>query len=153
MLLQGLFYTLRTYKNFGMSISIYFNIREKNIDKWRTYFVNVYEYYLVFINFSSFESQIPFLVFFLYVLPCTPKYFFFLKQVRCRAAHCLTRVANAMVANWNGPPAMMQIFRKMFGSFSCPNIIRQHDFTSLQNYFILKVRMLKCLSYLFSCCC
>lgn len=62
-----------------------------------------------------------------------------LAQVRCRAAHCLTKVANAMVANWNGPPAMMQIFRKMFGSFSCPNIIRQHDFTSLQNYYILKV--------------
>ena len=60
-------------------------------------------------------------------------------QIRCRAAHCLTQVANAMVANWNGPPAMMQIFRKMFGAFSCPNIIRQHDFTSLQNYYILKV--------------
>lgn len=59
-------------------------------------------------------------------------------KIRCRAAHCLTKVANAMVANWNGPPAMMQIFRKMFGSFSCPNIIRQHDFTSLQNYYILK---------------
>ncbi|KAK3885001.1 hypothetical protein Pcinc_010743 [Petrolisthes cinctipes] len=59
-------------------------------------------------------------------------------KIRCRAAHCLTQVANAMVANWNGPPAMMQIFRKMFGSFSCPNIIRQHDFTSLQNYYILK---------------
>ncbi|XP_042243204.1 transcription initiation factor TFIID subunit 2-like isoform X2 [Homarus americanus] len=59
-------------------------------------------------------------------------------KIRCRAAHCLTRVANAMVANWNGPPAMMQIFRKMFGAFSCPNIIRQHDFTSLQNYYILK---------------
>ncbi|XP_068202285.1 transcription initiation factor TFIID subunit 2 isoform X2 [Palaemon carinicauda] len=59
-------------------------------------------------------------------------------KVRCRAAHCLTQVANAMVANWNGPPAMMVLFRKMFGSFSCPNIIRQHDFTNLQNYYILK---------------
>ncbi|XP_076029935.1 TATA-box binding protein associated factor 2 isoform X2 [Oratosquilla oratoria] len=59
-------------------------------------------------------------------------------KVRCQAAHCLTQVANAMVANWNGPPAMMQIFRKMFGSFSCPNIVRLNDFTNFQNYFLLK---------------
>ena len=66
-------------------------------------------------------------------------------KVRCRAAHCLTTVANAMVTNWNGPPAMMQIFRKIFGSFSCPSIIRQHDFQNLMNYFLLQVNMNKIL--------
>ncbi|KAL7642103.1 UNVERIFIED_CONTAM: hypothetical protein RMT77_007977 [Armadillidium vulgare] len=59
-------------------------------------------------------------------------------KVRCRAAHCLTRVANATVATWNGPPAMMQIFRKIFGSHTCPNIIKLLDFSNFQNYFLLK---------------
>lgn len=59
-------------------------------------------------------------------------------KVRCRAAHCLTKVANAMVANWAGPPAMLAIFRKLFGSFSCPHIVRQNNFTNLQHYFLQK---------------
>ncbi|GLH06390.1 Transcription initiation factor TFIID subunit 2 [Gryllus bimaculatus] len=65
-------------------------------------------------------------------------------KVRCRAAHCLTKarislfVANAMVANWAGPPAMLAIFRKLFGSFSCPHIIRQNNFTNLHHYFLQK---------------
>ncbi|MCL4132192.1 UNVERIFIED_CONTAM: hypothetical protein GTU68_014761, partial [Idotea baltica] len=33
---------------------------------------------------------------------------------------------------------MMQIFRKIFGSYSCPNIIKLHDFSNFQNYFLLK---------------
>ena len=60
-------------------------------------------------------------------------------KVRCRAAHCLTIVANAMIATWNGPPAMMQIFKKLFGSFASPSIIKLHDFTNFQHYFLLKV--------------
>lgn len=48
------------------------------------------------------------------------------------------QVANAMVANWAGPPAMLAIFRKLFGSFSCPHIVRQNNFTNLQHYFLQK---------------
>ncbi|XP_060530001.1 transcription initiation factor TFIID subunit 2 isoform X2 [Cylas formicarius] len=59
-------------------------------------------------------------------------------KVRCRAAHCLTRVANAMVANWAGPPAMLAIFRKLFGSFAAPHIIRQNNFQNFQHYFLQK---------------
>ncbi|XP_063225105.1 transcription initiation factor TFIID subunit 2 [Bacillus rossius redtenbacheri] len=59
-------------------------------------------------------------------------------KVRCRAAHCLTKVANAMVANWAGPPAMLAIFRKLFGSFSCAHIIKQNNFSNLQHYFLQK---------------
>lgn len=59
-------------------------------------------------------------------------------QVRIEAAHCLAKVANAMVQNWAGPPAMMTIFRKLFGSHSCPNIVRQNNFNNLQHYFIQK---------------
>ncbi len=59
-------------------------------------------------------------------------------KVRRRAAHCLTKVANAMVANWAGPPAMLAIFRKLFGSFAAPHIIRQNSFTNFQHYHLQK---------------
>ncbi|XP_054290180.1 transcription initiation factor TFIID subunit 2-like [Macrosteles quadrilineatus] len=59
-------------------------------------------------------------------------------QVRCRAAHCLTKVANAMVSTWAGPPAMLAIFRKLYGSFSCPHIIKQNNFQNLQHYYLQK---------------
>ncbi|KAL1132516.1 hypothetical protein AAG570_010471, partial [Ranatra chinensis] len=58
-------------------------------------------------------------------------------KVRCAAAHCLTKVANAMT-NWAGPPAMLAIFRKLFGSFSCPHIIKQNNFQNLQHYYLQK---------------
>ena len=57
-------------------------------------------------------------------------------RIRCRATHCLTKVANAMSASWDGPPAMMVIFKRMFGSFSASNIPKQNDFSNLQNYFL-----------------
>ena len=60
-------------------------------------------------------------------------------KVRCKAAHCLTKVANAMVASWAGPPAMLTIFRKLFGSFSCPHIMRQNNFQNFQHYYLQKV--------------
>lgn len=59
-------------------------------------------------------------------------------KVRCEAAKCLTKVANSMVTNWQGPPAMLTIFRKLFGSFSAPHIIRQNNFTNFQHYFLQK---------------
>lgn len=59
-------------------------------------------------------------------------------KVRCAAAHCLTKVANSMVSNWAGPPAMLAIFRKLFGSVSCPHIIKQNNFTNLQHYYLQK---------------
>ncbi|XP_053673216.1 transcription initiation factor TFIID subunit 2 [Anopheles nili] len=58
--------------------------------------------------------------------------------VRCQAALCLTKVANAMVTSWQGPPAMLTIFKKFFGSFSAPHIIRQNNFTNFQHYFLQK---------------
>ncbi|CAH2264572.1 jg21294 [Pararge aegeria aegeria] len=59
-------------------------------------------------------------------------------KIRCRAAHCLTKVANAMISSWAGPPAMLTIFRKMFGSFAAPHIIKQNNFDNLQHYFLQK---------------
>ena len=41
-----------------------------------------------------------------------------------------------MAASWDGPPAMLVIFKRMFGSFSASNIIKQNDFSNLQNYFL-----------------
>jgi len=57
-------------------------------------------------------------------------------KVRYRATHCLTKVANSMAASWDGPPAMLVIFKRMFGSFAANNIIKQNDFSNLQNYFL-----------------
>ncbi|XP_015121942.1 transcription initiation factor TFIID subunit 2 [Diachasma alloeum] len=59
-------------------------------------------------------------------------------KVRLRAAHCLTKVANAMVGTWAGPPAMLAIFRKLYGSASCRRIIKQNNFTNFQHYFLQK---------------
>ncbi|XP_076340940.1 TATA-box binding protein associated factor 2 isoform X2 [Tachypleus tridentatus] len=59
-------------------------------------------------------------------------------RIRCLAAMCLQKVANAMVTTWTGPPAMMMIFKKMFSSHSSPNIIRQNNFSNFQRYFIQK---------------
>ncbi|KYQ58343.1 Transcription initiation factor TFIID subunit 2 [Trachymyrmex zeteki] len=59
-------------------------------------------------------------------------------KVRLRAAHCLTKVRNAMVATWSGPPAMLAIFRKLFGSASCRRIIKQNNFSNFQHYFLQK---------------
>uniref|UniRef100_T1GNN3 Transcription initiation factor TFIID subunit 2 n=1 Tax=Megaselia scalaris TaxID=36166 RepID=T1GNN3_MEGSC len=59
-------------------------------------------------------------------------------KVRCQAAYCLSRVANAMVTSWSGPPAMLSIFRKFFGSFSAPHIIKQNNFSNFQLYFLQK---------------
>ena len=43
-----------------------------------------------------------------------------------------------MVSSWVGPPAMLTVFRKLFGSFSCPHILRQNNFTNFQHYFLQK---------------
>lgn len=59
-------------------------------------------------------------------------------KVRCKAALCLTKVANSMVTSWQGPPAMLTIFRKFFGSFSAPHIIKQNNFSNFQHYYLQK---------------
>ena len=59
-------------------------------------------------------------------------------KVRCAATHQLMKVANLMAASWEGPPAMMAIFKKMFGSFASSDIIKQNDFSNLQSYFLQK---------------
>lgn len=58
-------------------------------------------------------------------------------EVRCEAAKCLTKVANSM-PSWQGPPAMLNIFRKLFGSFSAPHIVKQNNFDNFQHYFLQK---------------
>ena len=59
-------------------------------------------------------------------------------RVRCEATFCLRRVANYMGSNWTGPPAMLNLFRKMFGSPSCPHIVRMNKFDKFHLYFIQK---------------
>lgn len=43
-----------------------------------------------------------------------------------------------MITTWQGPPAMLAIFRKFFGSFSARHIIKQNNFSNFQHYFLQK---------------
>lgn len=63
-------------------------------------------------------------------------------RVRCEAAMCLSRVANKMGTTWIGPPALLTTFRKMFGSPSCPQIVRMNNFSKFQMYFLQKTIIL-----------
>lgn len=60
-------------------------------------------------------------------------------RIRCESTHSLAKVANLMAATWEGPPAMLATFKKMFGSFAASHIIKQNDFSNLQSYFLQKV--------------
>lgn len=42
-------------------------------------------------------------------------------------------------SSWTGHTAMIGIFRNMFGSQSCPHIVKYNDFSNFINYFIQKV--------------
>lgn len=60
-------------------------------------------------------------------------------EIRCQAAKCLTKVSN--IANsplQAGPPAMLNLFRKLFGSFAAPHIVKQNSFDNFQYYFLQK---------------
>jgi transcription initiation factor TFIID subunit 2 len=59
-------------------------------------------------------------------------------RIRCEATMCLRSVANQMAANWTGPPPMVNNFKKLFGSYSCPHIIKLNNFSKIQLYFLQK---------------
>lgn len=59
-------------------------------------------------------------------------------KVRCSACHALTKVLNTMTSPSEGPPALLVIFKKMFGSFANSHICKQNDFSNLQSYFLQK---------------
>lgn len=37
-----------------------------------------------------------------------------------------------------GPPALLTIYKKIYGSFANPNICKQNDFSIFQNYYLQK---------------
>lgn len=59
-------------------------------------------------------------------------------KVRGAACHSLTKVCNAMATTSEGPPALLVIFKKMYGSFANSSICKQNDFSNLQSYFLQK---------------
>lgn len=66
-------------------------------------------------------------------------------RVRCSAALNLTKVANDMAitttsGGWQAPTSMINTYKRLFGSHSCPHIIRLNNFspTNLQSYFLQK---------------
>ncbi|XP_072045257.1 LOW QUALITY PROTEIN: transcription initiation factor TFIID subunit 2-like [Amphiura filiformis] len=59
-------------------------------------------------------------------------------RVRMTAAHSLTKIANGLVASYSGHTAMIAIFKRLFGAYSCPDIVRQNKFSNFQSYFLQK---------------
>ena len=49
------------------------------------------------------------------------------------------QVATACASSWTGHATMTGIFRNMFGSQSCPHIVKYNDFSNFIAYFIQKV--------------
>ncbi|KAJ1367780.1 hypothetical protein KIN20_028770 [Parelaphostrongylus tenuis] len=64
----------------------------------------------------------------------------FFYRVRCHAAYALTEVLNKMPETWSGVPALLSLYRKIYGSKSCPAIPKSNNFVvtsqNLQQYFI-----------------
>jgi len=64
--------------------------------------------------------------------------------VRCAAALNLTKIANVLAiatpTGCQGPQSMLNIYKRLFGSSSCPHIIKLNNFslTNLQSYFLQK---------------
>ena len=61
-------------------------------------------------------------------------------KVRCAACHSLTKVSNAMASTSTveGPPDLLTIFKKIYGSFANSNICKQNEFSNLQSYYLQK---------------
>ncbi|VDL74097.1 unnamed protein product [Nippostrongylus brasiliensis] len=64
----------------------------------------------------------------------------FFYRVRCHAAFALTEVLNKMPETWSGIPALLSMYKKVYGAKSCPAIPKSNNFvvTSqyLQQYFL-----------------
>uniref|UniRef100_A0A0M3ICW1 Transcription initiation factor TFIID 150 kDa subunit n=1 Tax=Ascaris lumbricoides TaxID=6252 RepID=A0A0M3ICW1_ASCLU len=62
-------------------------------------------------------------------------------RVRCRAAFSLTEVVNKLPETWLGPPALLVLFKKLFGCKSAPHIPKPNNFvvtsSNLQLYFVM----------------
>lgn len=58
--------------------------------------------------------------------------------IRMEASDCLYKVANAMVDNWTGPPAMIDAFTRFYCCDTSPPIVRMNTFDNLQQYFLQK---------------
>ncbi|XP_033645134.1 transcription initiation factor TFIID subunit 2-like isoform X1 [Asterias rubens] len=59
-------------------------------------------------------------------------------KVRMVAAHSLAKISNELVASYMGHTAIIAMFKKLFGSYSCADIVRQNNFNSFMDYFLQK---------------
>ena len=57
----------------------------------------------------------------------------------CMPCFSIAQVATACASSWTGHTTMIGIFRNMFGSQSCPHIVKYNDFSNFIAYFIQKV--------------
>jgi len=62
----------------------------------------------------------------------------FYYKVRAQACMCLSKVANALMNTWAGPPAMINLFTRFFCCETSPPIVKLNNFCDLQQYFMQK---------------
>ncbi|KAJ8032786.1 Transcription initiation factor TFIID subunit 2 [Holothuria leucospilota] len=59
-------------------------------------------------------------------------------RVRTKAANCFAKVANKLMTTFSGHSALITIFKKIYGSYSCPEIVRRNNFSNFPSYFLIK---------------
>ncbi|XP_038057385.1 transcription initiation factor TFIID subunit 2-like [Patiria miniata] len=59
-------------------------------------------------------------------------------KVRMVAAHSLAKISNELVASYMGHTAIIAMFKKLFGSYSCADIVKQNSFSNFMDYFLQK---------------
>lgn len=67
-------------------------------------------------------------------------------SVRCRAALSHTEVVNKLSETWLGPPALLILFKKLYGCKSAPHMPKSNNFVvtaaNLELYFLMQVGLL-----------
>ena len=64
---------------------------------------------------------------------------FFCFHLSWMPSFSFVQIATACASSWTGHTTMTGIFRNMFGSQSCPHIVKYNDFSNFIAYFIQKV--------------
>ncbi|XP_062509199.1 transcription initiation factor TFIID subunit 2-like isoform X2 [Corticium candelabrum] len=59
-------------------------------------------------------------------------------RVRTQAIHCMAKCITACSSTWGVPFILISIHRNLFGSYSCPTIVKLNDFSDFAMYLIQK---------------
>ncbi|XP_072170420.1 transcription initiation factor TFIID subunit 2-like [Diadema setosum] len=60
-------------------------------------------------------------------------------KVRINASFCYAQVSNEMAESFSGHTALIAMFRKLYSSYSCEDIVKRNKFSDFRAYFMQKV--------------